>query len=73
MAPSESGVDPAGGFRGHWIVDGGKIVWHHAGGVDVDINPMQADGPDRFTLVEANGSRTRFERIRAVSSQRCTS
>ncbi len=73
MAPSASGTDPAGGYRGQWAVRGENLVWHHAGSSDPDINPMLPDGPSRFTLVEGNGSRTQYELIRAVPSRRCAS
>ena len=74
MAPSHTpGLDPAAGYRGRWWVEGQTLVWQHMGVAELDVNPMQPDGADRFTLVEANGSQTRFERIRAVPSQRCTS
>jgi Galactose oxidase, central domain len=71
MAPSESGVDPRGGYEGRWKVEGQSIVWLHKGVGDRDVNPMKVDGPGRFTLVETNGANTKFELIRAVASDRC--
>lgn len=73
MAAREGGGDPVGGYQGRWIVEGQNIVWRHARASELDINPMHADGPGRFTLVEMNGTRTQYELIRAVASSRCTS
>jgi hypothetical protein len=74
MDPSNTpGLDPKAGYRGRWWVEGQTPVWQTSGVTELVINPMKPDGADRFTLVEANGSQTRFERIRAVPSQRCTS
>lgn len=73
MHPSAAtGIDPPGGWRGHWSVDGRHLVWRHEGRAELDVNPIEDDQGDRFTLVEQNGQRTRFERVKATASTRCT-
>jgi hypothetical protein len=73
MQPRAGGGDPPGGYTGRWAVVGHTMIWRHdqGHGDGPDINPMQADGDTRFTLTEVNGSKTHYELIRAVPSQRC--
>ena len=72
MAPSVLGVDPVGGYRGQWAVQGASLAWLSADGSgELDVNPMQEVGEGRFTLIEGNGSHTQYELIRAVTSRRC--
>lgn len=74
MHPSPArGMDPPGGWRGRWSAEGRQIAWRADGQVELDVNPIEDDQGDRFTLVERDGQRTRFERVQAVASTRCTS
>ncbi len=52
---------------GTWVVkDGDRIVWNHASAPGVqDVNPILEYGAERFTLIEMNGERTRFKRVRS--------
>ncbi|MFN7571103.1 MAG: Kelch repeat-containing protein [Betaproteobacteria bacterium] len=73
MFPNQMRSATETGYTGFWAVQGQTMIWRHQqGSNDLDINPMQIDGTDRFTLTEGNGSRTRFELIRATPSTRCT-
>lgn len=71
MTPSAFDRRSAGSFTGRWAVRAGKIVWTPDKGGIVDVNPMLQVGDGRFQVVEADGTRTRFERIRAKPSTQC--
>jgi len=72
MAPLVQGGDRATGFKGHWLVQSGHFVWRDGNGSgELDINPIDSESDGAFTLIDANGSRTRFERIESVPSSRC--
>lgn len=72
MEPSQWGAGNPNGYTGHWVVQGRNMVWrHNRGPSDLDVNPMLPESDTRFTLVEGNGTRTIYELIRAVPSQRC--
>lgn len=74
MEPNVAGVGSRSGYTGHWAVQGNNMVWRHdQGGSDLDVNPILPESDTRFALIEGNGSRTNFERVRAVASEVCTS
>lgn len=74
MAPLVQGGDRATEFRGHWMVQAGHFVWRDGrGAAELDINRIDSEGDGEFMLIEANGSRTKFERIEAQPSSRCLS
>jgi hypothetical protein len=60
-------------YTGLWRVEDGRMIWQHeqAHGAR-DVNPMEVVSDTRFNLTEENGQVTRFERIRAVASDKCT-
>lgn len=61
-----AGTPQVGAGGGVWGVVGDKMVWFYDAGVawPSDINQiLPGSDPDRFTLVEVNGMRTRFERL----------
>ncbi|MBW8780224.1 MAG: hypothetical protein JF585_13600 [Burkholderiales bacterium] len=58
---------------GTWRVAGGKMTWRDwAHGFTPDVNAMESVSPGHFTTVEANGSRTQFDRI-AGPGDKCPS
>lgn len=74
MAPSEYSSDRSGGYTGYWAVQGNSMIWRHEqkSTGEPDINPILPDSDTRFTLIEENGRRTRYELIEAVRSTTCT-
>jgi hypothetical protein len=72
MAPLVQGGDLEVEYRGHWMVQSGNFVWRDNKGVaEMDINLIESESDGVFVLIEANGSRTKFERIEARPSSRC--
>ncbi|MGP1665358.1 MAG: hypothetical protein ACTS5I_05485, partial [Rhodanobacter sp.] len=72
MEPNEFGVGNRNGYTGHWAVQGQNMVWrHNQGSGGLDENPILAESDTRFTLIDGNGRRTKFELIRPVPSKRC--
>lgn len=71
-AEASAAGDPHGG-TGYWAVQGRNMLWlpESGGSVGLDINPIVDEAEARFTLIEANGSQTRFELIERVPSQQC--
>lgn len=65
----------SGPVSGYWGETQGKLVWIYDEGVvwPPDINRIEAESADRFTLVEVNGERTEFTRERKPESGRCAS
>lgn len=65
----------SGGVTGYWGENDGKMVWIYDNGVfwPPDINRIEAESPDKFTLIEVNGERTEFTRERQLESARCPS
>lgn len=63
----------SGEASGYWGETGGKLVWIYDHGViwPPDINRIEDESTDRFTLVEVNGARTEFTRERRLESARC--
>ena len=48
------------------------MVWRHDQYPGpLDVNPIEDDTGAAFTLREVNGTRTKYEQIRAVPSKRC--
>ena len=73
MSPAPHSADPVKGYHGRWAVQGGQMLWRDSLAPDtLDTNLIVAQGADHFELAEHNGSRTRFERIEARASTRCT-
>lgn len=75
---SQFEAEPAPGTQGNWIngswgIYKDSIVWLYNGKYwPPDINPIkQADDDDSFTLVEADGSTTRYALIDRMQSQNC--
>ena len=72
MAPMVVGADRRAQYTGHWMVQSGHMVWRDKHAVqELDINRIESESEGVFTLIEGNGSRTRFERIAATPSSRC--
>jgi hypothetical protein len=72
MEPNDAGFGSPNGYTGYWAVQDRKVVWrHNQGGNELDVNPIALEDDTRFTLIESNGSHTRYELIRAVPSRRC--
>lgn len=72
MAPSDSGIDGGRHYTGVWAVQAGHMVWRHDQYPGpLDVNPIEDDAGAAFTLREVNGTRTKYERLRAVESKRC--
>lgn len=72
MASLVQGGDRATEFRGNWMVQSGHFVWRDGrGAAELDINRIDSEDDGQFVLIEANGSRSRFERIEALASSRC--
>lgn len=60
-------------FDGTWRVAGGRITWRDSSqGFAPDVNAMDEVSNGRFTTIEADRSRTRFERI-AGPGEKCPS
>ena len=59
---------------GAWAFQGDSLVWQddRAPGHPLDVTPIEPDSLTRFTLREADGNRTRYERLKALTSTRCT-
>jgi hypothetical protein len=62
---SLSGILPI--YRGDWGVHDNKMVWMGDNYITwpPDINPIERIDSDTFILVESNGSRTKFSRLKA--------
>lgn len=72
MAPSDSGIDGGRHYTGVWAVQAGHMVWRHDQYPGpLDVNTIEDDAGAAFTLREVNGTRTKYEQIRAVASTRC--
>ena len=70
MVPNEQAGDRAFvNYQGTWRVDGHQITWRDTSqGGKPDVNPMEDESPGHFTTVEANHTRTVFERIAGPGS-----
>jgi hypothetical protein len=72
---NSSGAEPTVHDRheGRWAVQGSHMLWlHHRGDPGrPDVNRIVDESEGRFTLIEENGGRTRFERLEVGTSQRC--
>ena len=71
MAPNAGGGDR--GFSGKWAVEGTNMVWRHDQfpGAGRDINAIVQESDSRFTLIERDGTQTKFELIEAAKSAKC--
>ena len=58
---------------GYWGETDGKLVWIHDNGIfwPPDINRIESDATDKFTLIEVNGQRTEFTKERNLETSRC--
>lgn len=65
----------SGGSTGYWGENDGRMVWIYDDGLfwPPDINRIEAESLDKFTLIEVNGERTEFTRERKLESARCPS
>jgi len=63
------------GYSGYWGENEGRMVWLYDNGVawPPDINRIESESPDKFTLIERNGERSEFVRERALESSQCPS
>ena len=70
---SDDGRYAMDSYTGSWSVRGRDMVWQHDQGPvhDGDINRILPESPTRFTLIEVNGSRTKFERVGALPTEKC--
>jgi hypothetical protein len=60
-------------YTGHWVRQGGAIVWRHDQvSTDIERNLIEFKGDKEFTLTEVDGTTTQFELNQSVNSQRCT-
>jgi hypothetical protein len=61
------------GLTGYWGEAHGKLMWIYDDGHlwPPDINRVEAESTDKFTLVEANGERTEFTRERKLDAGKC--
>jgi len=60
-------------YQGTWRVAGGNITWRDASqGFSPDVNAMESVSPGHFTTVEADNSRSSFDRI-AGPGEKCPS
>ncbi len=72
MVPNTAAGDRFGAATGTWRVVGQSITWRDDGqGGAVDINRMIDVTDTRFTAIEADGTRTRFELIAPTATARC--
>jgi hypothetical protein len=62
------------GMSGYWGEGHGKLVWIYDDGPvwPPDVNRIESESIDKFTLVEVNGGRTEFTRERKLGSRRCS-
>jgi hypothetical protein len=60
---------------GYWGENDGRLVWIYQSGVTwpPDINRIESQSADKFTLIETSGERTEFTRERPLQSARCPS
>lgn len=74
MAPNEYSSNRSAVYTGYWAVQGKNMIWRHEqiNTTEPDINPILPDSDTRFTLIEENGKRTRYERIKAIESSTCS-
>ena len=63
--PSQNTPAGATTITGAWSVAGNKMAWAYDNGPvwPPDINPITAAGDREFTLIEVNGSSTRYELV----------
>ena len=68
-----TGKGPEEPVSGSWGAWRDNLVWFYDQGTvwPPDANPIVNDEPDRFTLIERNGSRTQFTRLDSVESRIC--
>jgi len=60
-------------FQGTWRVAGGNITWRDSSqGFSPDVNAMESVAPGHFATVEADNSRSQFDRI-AGPGEKCPS
>ena len=60
-------------YQGTWRVSDGKITWRDTSqGGTPDVNAMESVSAGHFTTIEANNSRTQFDRI-AGPGEKCPS
>jgi len=70
MVPNEQAGDRANvNFQGTWSVEGHQITWRDTSmGGKPDVNPMEDETPGHFVTLEANHTRTTFDRIAGPGS-----
>jgi hypothetical protein len=68
--PGRTGVVATGA----WAFQGDSLVWQsdQQPGHALDVTPIEPGSLTRFTLREADGSQTRYERLQLLASRRCT-
>jgi hypothetical protein len=74
MAADEYSSDRNSRYIGYWAVQGKNMIWRHEqiNTAKPDINPILHESESAFTLIEENGQRTRYERIKAIESSACS-
>jgi hypothetical protein len=68
---STHGTEAQDAYTGYWAVQGKHMVWRSDGPGEPDVNPIVDEAEGRFTLIESNGSRTRFELIERLPAGHC--
>lgn len=65
----------SGDASGYWGENENRMVWIYDTGLvwPPDINRIESQSPDKFTLIEVNGERSEFTRERKLESARCPS
>jgi hypothetical protein len=61
-------------YTGAWAVQGDSLVWRpdEMPSAPLDVTPIEPESLTRFVLREADGNRTRYERLKPLPSTRCT-
>lgn len=74
MAADEYSSDRNSRYTGYWAVQGNNMIWRHEqlNTTQPDINPILPESESAFTLIEENGRRTRYERIKPIVSSACS-
>ncbi|KAK6028230.1 hypothetical protein OSTOST_05728 [Ostertagia ostertagi] len=73
--PVAAALPATSGKSSYWMVQSGHFVWRHPQGVggELDINRILGEDERGFVLEEMDGRRTRFDRLDAHPSTRCSS
>ncbi len=74
MSDNTMGTGNTGAYQGYWAVQGNHMLWRADKGIGmpIDINEIVGESETSFSLIEKDGSSTRFELIHPGEAQGCS-